>query len=305
MSAHLDQTVRHDMVLVFDILDGNPNGDPDAANQPRQDLQTNQGLVTDVAIKRKIRDTIPLLATDPDRYRIFIETGQSLNPRLEESYTIHGFELEAAEDSGNGKKSRRRITAEQADQARAWLCHHYYDIRMFGGVIGTGNTQSLGRLRGPLQVSFARSVEPINPEQHAITRVAKTREDGAGHGEMGNKWTIPYGLYTARLHYSANRGQQTGVTPEDLELLYKALIMMWDHTGAAGRSEMATRGLYVFSHPNAFGAAPAHQLVERITAHRKTHDSPDDLTPARAFTDYTLKVDDSNLPDGVTLIQLT
>lgn len=295
------------MLLIFDVLDGNPNGDPDAANQPRQDLQTNQGIVTDVSIKRKVRDTIPLLASDPERYGIFVEAGEPLNPRLEESYTVHGFALETADDTGGAKKARRRIDPGQADQARAWLCNRYFDIRMFGGVIGTGNTQSLGKLRGPLQVTFGRSVEPVAPELHAITRVAKTRESETGHGEMGNKWTVPYGLYTARLHYSAIRGQQTGVTAQDLDLLYKVLVMMWDHTSSTSRGEMSTRGLYVFSHPNAFGVVPAHKLIERVSISRAASGNngaaaPDQ--PARAFTDYTIDVDDDGLPEGVGLAQL-
>ncbi len=298
--AHLDPTVRHDMLLVFDVLDGNPNGDPDAANQPRQDLQTNQGLVTDVAIKRKIRDTIPLLAVDPERYRIFVEAGEALNPRLEESYTANDIPLETNEDNGGSRKSRKRIEPVQADQARDWLCNRYYDLRLFGGVIGTGNTQSLGKIRGPLQVTFARSVDPIAPEQHAITRVAKTRAEDAGHGEMGNKWTVPYGLYTARLHYSAARGGQTGVSAEDLDLLYKTLLMMWDHTSSTSRGEMATRALYVFSHRDAFGVVPAHKLLDRVTI---TNLRPDE--PARGFTGYyTVTLTDEDLPDGVTVAQL-
>ncbi|ASO20241.1 CRISPR-associated protein Csd2 [Actinoalloteichus hoggarensis] len=303
MTDHTDPAVRHDMLLIFDVLDGNPNGDPDAANQPRQDLQTNQGLMTDAAIKRKIRDTVPLLAAaasaDLDRYRVFVEAGEALNPRLEESYTANGIPLEKPEGTG-AKKTRKRIEATQSDEARAWLRHRYYDLRMFGGVLSTGNTQSLGRMRGPMQVTFARSVDPIAPEQHAITRVAKTRAEDTGHGEMGNKWTVPYGLYTARLHYSGVRGTKAGVTREDLELFYRALLMMWDHTGSAARGEMATRGLYVFSHPDAYGAVPAHTLIERVTIHRTRPDEP-----ARSFAEhYKLELDDAALPAGVTVAQL-
>ncbi|AOS63410.1 type I-C CRISPR-associated protein Cas7/Csd2 [Actinoalloteichus hymeniacidonis] len=302
-TAYSDPAVRHDMLLVFDVLDGNPNGDPDAANQPRQDLQTNQGLITDAAIKRKIRDTVPLLAAaasaDPDRYRIFVEAGETLNPRLEESYTANNIPLEKAEGTG-AKKTRKRIEVGQADEARAWLRNRYYDLRLFGGVLGTGNTQSLGKMRGPMQVTFGRSVDPIAPEQHAITRVAKTRAEDAGHGEMGNKWTVPYGLYTARIHYSAVRGKEAGVTADDLELFYRALLMMWDHTSSASRGEMATRGLYVFSHPDAYGVVPAHKLLDRIVVHRTRPDEP-----ARSFAEhYKLDLDDSGLPAGVTVAQL-
>ncbi|KAA2252721.1 type I-C CRISPR-associated protein Cas7/Csd2 [Solihabitans fulvus] len=301
------------MLLLFDITDGNPNGDPDADNQPRQDLETNQGLATDGSVKRKIRDTIALAAQaaglDLSRYRIFIEAGESLNPRLEESYTANGFDLETAEDaedsdtaaakSKSRKGARKVLPAGDAETALAWLHNRYFDLRMFGGVLGTGNTPSLGKTRGPLQVGFARSISPITPEQHTITRVAKARQTEARHGEIGNKWTIPYGLYAVRLHYSASRGEKTGVSSDDLRLLYDTLIMMWDHTSSAARADMATQGLFVFTHPNAFGAAPADALLRLVTITPR-----DEQRPPRSFTDYEVVVDHAKVPEAVTLTRL-
>ena len=253
---HLDPAVRHDMVFLFDVADGNPNGDPDAGNRPRTDDESGQGLVTDVALKRKIRDTIALAAGADPRYGVFVQAGYALNPRLEASYEATGLEL------GN------KITAEQAGQARAWLCDHYVDIRLFGAVLSVGNTRALGQIRGPLQVGMARSIDPVFPMDHAITRVTQTRQKDIDEGEtteMGGKWTVPYGLYRVELYYSATRGGQTGVDVKDFEFLYRSLDMMFDHDRSATRGRLAPRGLYVFSHDNAFGSAPAHRLTERVT----------------------------------------
>lgn len=291
-TAHLDPAVRHDMVFLFDVIDGNPNGDPDAGNRPRVDEESGQGLVTDVALKRKIRDTIALAAGDDPRYGIFVQAGYALNPRLEASYEATGLKL--------GSK----VTPEQAARARAWLCDHYADIRLFGAVLSVGKTGALGQIRGPLQVGMARSVDPVFPMDHAITRVTQTKQEDIDKGEtteMGGKWTIPYGLYRAELYYSANRGLQTGVDAKDLELLYRSLEMMFDHDRSATRGRLTPRGLYVFSHPNAFGVAPAHQLTERVSVTRAKTDSEQ---PARSFNDYVVSVEDDGLPSGVTLTKL-
>jgi CRISPR-associated protein Csd2 len=291
-APHLNPAVRHDAVFLFDVTDGNPNGDPDAGNRPRTDDETGQGLVTDVALKRKIRDTLALAAADNPRYGIFVQAGYALNPRLEASYEATGLKL--------GTK----ITKEQAGQARAWLCDRYVDIRLFGSVLSVGKTQALGQIRGPLQVGMARSIDPVFPMDHTITRVTQTKQDDIDKGEtteMGGKWTVPYGLYRVELYYSANRGEQTGVDTTDLELLYRSLDMMFDHDRSATRGRLTPRGLYVFSHPDAFGAAPAHRLTERITVTRR-HDG--DGTPPRTFGDYVVSVDDDGLPTGVTLTKL-
>ena len=291
-SPHLDPSVRHDMVFLFDVVDGNPNGDPDAGNRPRTDDESGQGLVTDVALKRKLRDTIALAAGDDPRYGIFVQSGHALNPRLEASYAATGLSI--------GTK----YTAEQVAEARAWLCDHYVDIRLFGAVLSVGKTQSLGQIRGPVQVTMARSIDPIFPMDHTITRVTQTRQEDIDKGEsteMGGKWTVPYGLYRAEIYYSGSRGAQTGVDARDLELLHRSLDMMFDHDRSATRGRLATRGLYVFSHPDAFGAAPAHWLTERVRITRAENNR--DGAP-RSFGDYVVSVDDTDLPNGVDLAKL-
>jgi CRISPR-associated protein Csd2 len=288
-AAHLDPSVRHDMVFLFDVVDGNPNGDPDAGNRPRADEESGQGLVTDVALKRKLRDTLSLAAGDDPRYGVFVQAGYALNPRLEESYTSAGLKLTS------------KITAEQAAQARAWLCDRYVDIRLFGAVLSVGKTQALGQIRGPLQLTMARSIDPVFPIDHTITRVTQTKQEDIDKGEsteMGGKWTVPYGLYRAEVYYAAARGQQTGVTSRDLELFYRSMEMMFDHDRSATRGCLSARGLYVFSHADAFGSAPAHTLTERVRVDPRRPSA--DVAP-RSFTYYTVSVDGERLPAGVTL----
>ncbi|SES36461.1 type I-C CRISPR-associated protein Cas7/Csd2 [Actinokineospora terrae] len=293
-NPYLDPTVRHDMVFLFDVTDGNPNGDPDAGNRPRTDDETGQGLVTDVALKRKIRDTISLAAGDDPRFGVFVQAGYALNPRLEASYAATGLTL-----------GDKKITTEQADLARAWLCERYVDIRLFGAVLSVGKTNRLGQIRGPLQLGMARSIDPVFPMDHAITRVTQTKQEDIDKGEsteMGGKWTVPYGLYKAEIYYSATRGGQTGVDARDLELFYRSLEMMFDHDRSATRGTLTPRGLYVFSHPDAFGAAPAHRLTERV---RITRAAPAaDEAPPRTFGDYVVSVEDDGLPGGVSLTKL-
>jgi CRISPR-associated protein Csd2 len=287
----LDPSVRHDALLLFDVTDGNPNGDPDAGNRPRTDDLTGHGLVTDVCLKRKVRDTITAaadtLGLPAERYQIFVQAGHALNTRLEESYSTQGIKL--------GSKP----AGEQVAAARAWLSERYVDIRLFGAVLSSGQTLALGQIRGPMQFGMARSYDPIQPTQHAITRVTQTRQADIDKGEsteMGNKWTVPYGLYRAEIHYSAMRGQQTGVTSSDLQVLMVCLQAMFDHDRTAARGVMCTRGLYVFSHSDAFGNAPAHQLLDRIQVQHLTEQSQ----PPRSFDDYKITIDDSDLPGGVT-----
>jgi CRISPR-associated protein Csd2 len=296
--AHLDPTVRHDAVFLFDITDGNPNGDPDAGNRPRTDDETGQGLVTDVALKRKIRDTIGHAATtaglDPARYQVFVKAGHALNTRLEESYTTNGLPL----GKSGGKPN---ATPQAAEPARRWLTERYVDIRLFGAVMSTGNTPALGQIRGPLQFGMARSIDPIYPVDHAITRVTQTTQADIDKGEtteMGSKWTVPYALYRVELHYSGERGKQTATTRDDLNMLFVTMLNMFDHDRTATRGVMASRGLYVFSHSNSFGNAPAQTLLERVHAERIGTEVP------RTFGDYKVTLDDSDLPPGVTLARL-
>lgn len=287
MNAATNPAVRHDMVFLFDIADGNPNGDPDSGNRPRVDPETDQGIVTDVSLKRKIRDTISLAAAGADGYEIFVTAGTYLNEALEKSYA----------ETGTALDERSKKTTDATD-ARAWLCAKYFDIRMFGAVLSTGKTSALGQIRGPLQVSFGRSVDPVVPAEHAITRLAHTTESDAakGGGTMGNKWTIPYGLYVCTLSYSASRGAQTGVTERDLELLYRCLVNMFDHTASAARASMSARGLIVFSHPDAFGRAPMQALVDRVEIVKRGG-----IDVPRKFTDYQVTLNEEGLAEGITL----
>ncbi|MGH3629512.1 MAG: type I-C CRISPR-associated protein Cas7/Csd2 [Sciscionella sp.] len=288
MSTHLDPAVRHDVVLLFDVTDGNPNGDPDAGNQPRTDDETGHGLVTDVALKRKIRDVVPEIKAGDPRYGIFVEAGHALNTRIKEA-------LSATE--GNSEDAKR------------WLCEHYFDVRMFGAVLSTGTAiegskaRGAGQVRGPLQVTFARSLHPVLPTDHTITRVTQTKQEDIDKGEsteMWSKWTVPYGLYRAHAFYSASRGVHTGVTAEDLDTLWTALSTMFDHDRSANRGEMKLCGLYVYSHPNAFGVAPAYQLSRRVALQLSEPDKP-----PRQHTDYQRVLRHDDLPEGVTVATVT
>lgn len=281
-AAHLDPARRHEAVLLFDVSDGNPNGDPDAANQPRTDDETGQGLVTDVAIKRKIRDTVSLMHGHDPRYGIFVEAGHALNTRIEEAL---------------------KANPGKADAAKQWLCEHYFDIRMFGAVLTTGAAKGgAGQVRGPLQFTFARSIDPVLPTDHTITRVTQTRQDDVDKGEsteIGSKWTVPYGLYRMHGFFSAARAEKTGVTEVDMATLWQAITVMFDHDRSASRGEMSLCGLYVFSHRDAYGVATAKSLTDRLTFRRR------DLEKApRVYSDYERVWSDSSLPDGVELTAL-
>ncbi|CAB4963080.1 MAG: type I-C CRISPR-associated protein Cas7/Csd2 [Actinobacteria bacterium] len=276
---YLDPDVRHDALLLIEVVDSNPNGDPDAGNQPRTDPETGHGLMTDVSLKRKVRDTVDTIRgtlPDPARYGIYVTAGTALN-------TVHDTAYAAV---GKG------ATPETAQQ---WLRDHYFDIRMFGAVMTTGKNTA-GRVTGPVQFGMARSIDPVVPTELAITRVTKTVAGNEDQSEMGSKWIIPYGLYAARVHYSAAVGASTGVTGEDLSVLWSSLSTMWDHTRSAARANITTRGLYVFTHSSTLGDAPAGRLLETITVRKSTD------APPRAFVDYAIGIPDpGSIPDGVRL----
>lgn len=297
---HLDVARRHDFVLLFDVTDGNPNGDPDAGNLPRVDPETMQGLVSDVAIKRKVRDWIDVARGGEQEFKIYVQSdGHALN-------TLHSRAYQELGLTSKGAKQPR----EDTDKARAWMCANFYDIRMFGAVMTTG--VNCGQVRGPIQITFARSIDPIVPLDLSITRVAVTREedaqvatseDGEGGGkrtEMGRKALVPYGLYRAHGFFVPPFARRTEATADDLALFWQALQQMWDLDRSSSRGLMACRGLFVFTHADALGNAPAHRLFEGITVKR----SPDVVAP-RAIGDYELTVDDTALPDGVTLARLS
>lgn len=290
-APYCDPERRHDFVLLFDVRDGNPNGDPDAGNLPRVDPETMQGIVTDVCLKRKIRNYVDLLYGanynhldhDEQGYGIFVrDSGVALNAKIRD----------AAEQLG-AEKSKKR---ENPD-IRAELCRRYYDIRIFGSVLSTGDYNA-GQVRGPVQLTFARSIDPIAPLDLSITRVAITREGESKETEIGRKPIVPYGLYRAHGFFSPALAKQTGVSRDDLRLLWEAMLHMFEHDRSAARGEMTLRGLYVFTHNSPRGNAPAHALFERIVVQRK-----DGIEAPRAFSDYVVSVADS-LPDGVQLYRL-
>jgi CRISPR-associated protein Csd2 len=382
MTAHLNPDVRHDFVLLFDVADGNPNGDPDGGNMPRTDVETSQGLVTDVSLKRKVRNYIATYAdyeaesdTEAARLKIFVEHHGVLNDNIRRAYIAEGIpvgksaqevvengtvliglrELGANlpsaftfvdndEDSGEvdatleysgelsndevkafydtdevselfkqnrplskfikdlvkkaGKPDKNRANAEKAQK---WMCQNFYDVRLFGAVMSTG--LNAGQVRGPLQLTFARSIDPVQPTDMSITRVAVTdAQDREKLQTMGRKTLIPYGLYKGYGFYSPHLAAQTGVTQRDLELFWEALAKMWEFDRSASRGLMAPRGLYVFSHDNKLGRAPAHKLFERIQVQLK-----DGVAVPRQFSDYTVITPDSenpNLPEGVAITRL-
>jgi CRISPR-associated protein Csd2 len=289
LAAHLDPSRKHDFVFLFDVRDGNPNGDPDAGGMPRVDPETMQGLVTDVAIKRKIRNMVALLGPEKPGYDIYVEAGVALNAQHERAYAALGL------------KPDKTKVADQ-EQARQWMCQTFYDVRMFGAVMTTGKALC-GRVQGPVQISFSRSVGPVLAQEHALTRVTQTRQADIDKGEtteMGNKHAIPYGLYLGYGHFSAPLARRTSVTSADLEMLWQAFTLMFEHDRAAGRSEITLRGLYVFTHQDAFGTTPAQTLFDRITAAPVPKDGP-----PRSFADYQVQIDADDLPGGVTLTRVT
>ncbi len=284
---------RHDFVLIFDVRDGNPNGDPDAGNLPRLDAETGHGLVTDVCIKRKIRNYVALSKGEQPSFEIYVKEKAVLNRQHERAYVGIG----AAEATKGDEKKRKG--GDKVDAARAWMCRNFYDVRTFGAVMSTG--VNCGQVRGPVQLTFARSVDPIVSLEHAITRMAVTTEAEAEKQDgdnrtMGRKFTVPYGLYVAHGFVSASLAAQTGFSDGDLDLLWGALANMFEHDRSAARGEMTTRGLHVFEHASILGNAPAHALFDRVRVAKK-----DGVLAPRAFSDYRLEIDAADLPAGVTL----
>lgn len=299
-APHLDPNRRHDFVLLFDVADGNPNGDPDAGNLPRVDPETMHGLVTDVSLKRKVRDWIDLAQGNQDRFKIYVQSGEALNTKHQRAYTALSI-----------ASTGTRQNAGDVAKARAWMCENFYDIRMFGAVMTTG--VNCGQVRGPAQLTFARSIDAIVPLDLSITRVAVTREEdaqvvvaegdedatGGKRTEMGRKAVVPYGLYRTYGFFNPHFAAQTGVDEEDLALFWQALQQMWDVDRSSSRGLMGCRGVYVFSHESRLGNAPAHALLERVRVVRRNEDQA-----PRAFSDYEVLVEEGNLPAGITLTRL-
>ena len=278
---------RYDFILLFDVQDGNPNGDPDAGNLPRMDPETGRGLVTDVCLKRKVRNYVQLTKELKRPYDIFVKEKAILNNAIDEAHEQD--EVKAAD------KGRR------TEAARDWMCGQFYDIRTFGAVMSTG--KNAGQVRGPVQMTFARSVDPIVILEHSITRMAVATEAEAekqsgDNRTMGRKNTIPYGVYVAHGFISPALAAQTGFSEADLDLFWEALVQMFEHDRSAARGLMATQKLIIFKHSSALGNAPAHKLFDRVKVTLKDADKP-----ARDFSDYEVTINRDNLPSGVEIIE--
>lgn len=357
-------TNRYDFVLLFDVKDGNPNGDPDAGNLPRMDAETGHGLVTDVSLKRKIRNFVALLHQYSRPYDIYVREKAVLGRSHVEAFNTLGislgeecrqaisqkqaeylqqmnlpdglsveeigdekFELITAADIDKNaitewikeskpdatlkkllndviKKSKgRKPTQAESSSGRTWLCQNFFDIRTFGAVLSLKSAPNCGQVRGPVQLTFARSVSPIITQEHSITRMAVTTEkeaekQGGDNRTMGRKHTVPYALYVAHGFVSAHFAKDTGFSEDDLALLWQALANLFEHDRSAARGEMATRGLYVFKHVDQLGSTPAYRLFERIKPSLKAG-----VTIPRSFEDYQVMVADRDLPDGIELIR--
>jgi CRISPR-associated protein Csd2 len=287
---------RYDFMLIFDVQDGNPNGDPDAGNLPRMDAETGQGIVTDVCLKRKVRNYVEMTKEGRLPFDIYVKERAVLNEQNERAYKAIGAEDELK------KEDKKRKGGDRVGEARRWMCDNFYDVRTFGAVMSTG--VNCGQVRGPVQMTFGRSVDQIVSLEHSITRMAVATEaeaekQGGDNRTMGRKNTVPYGLYVAHGFISANLAAQTGFSEEDLELLWKALSEMFEHDHSAARGMMSTRGLKVFKHSSALGNAPAHRLFDLIRIARK-----DPTKPPRQFADYTVTVDKAKCPAEVEVIEV-
>jgi CRISPR-associated protein Csd2 len=293
---------RYDFALVFDVIDGNPNGDPDAGNLPRIDAESGHGLVTDVCIKRKVRNYVQLKGEEKAPNLIFVKEKSILNDTIDSAYVALNIDLQKAPaDPQDGKKRNKAGTGQgkEVDKARAFLCQNYFDIRTFGAVLSTG--ANAGQVRGPVQFTFARSIDPIVASEHSITRMAVTTQadsdkQSGDNRTMGRKFTVPYGLYLAHGFVSAPLAKQTGFSQSDLDLFWEALQQMFEHDRSAARGLMSTRGLYVFEHDSLMGNSPAHKLFDKISIQRK-----DTTVAARSFSDYEVRID-KDLPAGVKLL---
>jgi CRISPR-associated protein Csd2 len=284
-AVHTDPARRHDFVLLFDVTDGNPNGDPDAGNLPRVDPETMQGLVTDVAIKRKVRDWVDMAHGEEPRYAIYVQHGAFLSET----------------------RSRAISGISGVEPARQRMCETFFDVRMFGAVMSMTQANA-GQVRGPVQFTFARSHDPIVPLDHSIVGPAQNERDvnraeaegqATNYGTMGRKSTVPYGLYRAHGFFNPHFAKQTGVTEGDLAVFWQALENMWDVDRSASRGMMSCRGLYVFSHESSLGNAPAQSLFERVRV-----EQVEGIEAPRRFDHYVVTVDDTALPAGVTLKRL-
>lgn len=284
-------TNRYEFVLLYDVENGNPNGDPDAGNMPRIDPETGYGIVTDVCLKRKIRNYVEIVKGDQAGYKIYVKEGIPLNAQHKLAYINTETPLPA---------KAKNVPAEDLKKVNNWMCQNFYDVRTFGAVMSTG--VNCGQVRGPVQINFSRSIDPIVQQEITITRVTVTVEDADKVTEMGRKHIVPYGLYRAEGYVSAKLANQpgkgTGFSEADLELLWEALLNMFEHDHSAARGKMTTRKLIVFKHESELGNAPAQQLFDLVKVKRN-----EGVVVPRAYSDYNIALDHANLPQGVDLIE--
>jgi CRISPR-associated protein Csd2 len=309
---------RYDFVLLFDVANGNPNGDPDAGNLPRLDPETNHGLVSDVSLKRKVRNYVEMARSGTPGSNIYVQEGAILNEKHREAY-----KRERPNDPKIDKEAKLNPKDDaEAKRLTAFMCQNFFDVRTFGAVMSTGI--NAGQVRGPVQMTFAQSIEPIVPQEISITRMAATNEaekkqraegddsnDRVDNRTMGRKYIVPYGLYRAHGFISAKLAERTGFSEADRELLFEALENMFEQDRSAARGEMTSRRLIIFRHESALGNAHAHKLFDRVKIGRNVDGefrAVDDeglgnLRPARKFADYIVEIDRSDLPEGIEIIE--
>ena len=278
---------RYEFVLYFDVINGNPNGDPDAGNMPRIDPQTGRGILTDVGLKRKVRNYVSLVHNNAFGHDIYVSEGAVLNNKQKEAYEAKG--LKAKDD-----KKDEKLLAQQ------YMCERFFDVRTFGAVMDTGDYKC-GQVRGPVQLAFATSEDPILQQEVTITRMASTteKENATENRTMGRKYIVPYGLYRVEGFVSAKLAERTGFSEEDLKLLWEALAAMFDHDRSASRGKMTARKLFVFRHESALGNAPADRLFRAVKAQRVNTEKP-----PRSFDDYSIAVDKASIPPQVELLEV-
>jgi len=279
---------RYEFVILFDVENGNPNGDPDAGNMPRIDAETGHGIITDVCIKRKIRNYVEVVKNDSLGYKIYVKENVPLDFNRKWAYTETGIEVPKNAEEPKDKKESKEITK--------FMCDNFFDIRTFGAVMTL--KYNCGQVRGPVQINFARSIDPIIPQELTITSVTIANE-GESSSKMGRKHIVPYALYRTEGYVSANIAKKTtGFSSEDLELLWEAIINMFEHDHSAARGKMSVHKLYVFKHSSELGNAPSHKLFDLVSVAKKVSEKP-----ARQYSDYQVVMDTTRLPSGVEVIE--
>ena len=287
---------RIDFIYIFDVKDGNPNGDPDAGNLPRVDAETGNGIVTDVCLKRKIRNYVQITKGNEQGYDIFVKEKAVLNKEMDNVFAENNI----TDSKGNAVNAKNPAKGEAIEKGRVGMCKKFFDVRTFGAVLSTG--ANAGQVRGPVQLTFARSVEPVVSFEYSITRMAVTKEEDIDKERtMGRKYTVPYGLYKACGFVSPHFASSTGFSTEDLDLLWEALVQMFEYDRSAARGLMTTRRLVIFEHNSALGSKPADELFNRVKCERTGAEKD---KPARDFSDYVITLDGTPLAETKTIVNV-